>query len=84
MSKRMFRVYPDEIKDKANHRMIHVDIDTGWAVEYDRKSMLAYLEHKPEYIQIDKNNKRYAEFDASYRHLRRDINYFRPFLIKLA
>ena len=84
MSKRMFRVYPDEIKDKVNHRMIHVDINTGWAVEYDRKSMLDYLEDKPEYIQVDKNNKRYAEFDASYRLLRRHINHFRPFLIKLA
>jgi hypothetical protein len=84
MSKRIFRVYPDEIKDKVNHRMIHIDTDTGLAVEYDRKSMLAYLEHKPEYIKIDKNNKRYAEFDATYRHLRRYINHFRPFVIKLA
>ena len=84
MSKRMFRVYPDEIKDKVNHRMIHVDTDTGWAVEYDRKSMLDYLKNKTEYIKTDKNNKRYAVFDASHRHLRRDINHFRPFLIKLA
>jgi genome maintenance exonuclease 1 len=84
MSNGMFYVYPDEIKDKSNHRMIHVDTNTGWAVEYDRKSMLDYLDDKPEYIQTDKNNNRYARLEAFSRLLQRRINHFRPFKIKLA
>jgi len=78
----MFYVYPDEIKDKTNHRMIHVDTNTGWAVEYDRKSMLDYLDDKPEYIQTDKNNNRYARLEAFSKLLQRRINHFRPFKIK--
>jgi len=84
MSNGMFFVYPDEIKDKANHRMIHVDTNTGWAVEYDRESMLNYLNDKPEYIHTDKNNNRYARLEAFSQLLRRRINHFRPFKIKLA
>jgi len=79
-----FFVYPDEIKDKINHRMIHVDIDTGWAVEYDRESMLDYLDSKPELVQTDKNNNRYAMLESFSRLLQRRINHFRPFKIKLA
>ena len=84
MSDKKFFVYPDEIKNKVNHRMIHVDINTGWAVEYDRKSMLDYLDNNPEYIKTDKNNKRYAMFEASSKLLPRRVSHFRPFLIKLA
>lgn len=82
MSDDTFFVYPDEIKDKVNHRMIHVDIDTGRAVEYDRKSMLDYLNDNPEHIKTDKNNKRYAKFKSSSQTLHRHVNYFRPFRIK--
>ena len=80
----MFFVYPDEIKDKINHRMIHVDTETGYAVEYDRKSMLEYLENTPVLVKLDKNNNRYALLDRSCPLLRRRINHFRPFRIKLA
>jgi len=79
-----FFVYPDEIKDKINHRMIHVDTETGWAVEYDRESMLDYLDSKPELVQTDKNNNRYAMLESFSRLLQRRINHFRPFKIKLA
>lgn len=79
-----FFVYPDEIKDKVNHRMIHVDTETGWAVEYDRESMLNYLNDKPELIQTDKNNNRYAMLESFSKLLQRRINHFRPFKIKLA
>jgi genome maintenance exonuclease 1 len=76
-----FLVYPDEIKDKKNHRMIHVDTDTGKAVEYDRKSMLAYLDAAPGMIQLDKNNKRYAVLESTCLLLQRRINHFRPFRV---
>jgi hypothetical protein len=79
-----FFVYPDEIKNKANHRMIHVDTETGWAVEYDRKSMLEYLNSKPELIQRDKNNNRFVLLECYSFLLKRRINHFRPFKIKLA
>ncbi len=78
---RKFFVYPDEIKDKKNHRMIHVDVDTGWAVEYDRQSMLAYLHAAPGMLKLDKNNKRYALLESSSLLLQRRINHFRPFRV---
>jgi hypothetical protein len=78
-----FFVYPDEIKDKINHRLIHVDIVTGLAVEYDRKSMLEYLDSKPELVKFDKNNNRYALLKRSCPLLQRRINHFRPFRIKI-
>jgi len=81
LSKGKFFVYPDEIKDKANHRMIHVDTESGWAVEYDRESMLEYLDNKPELIKTDKNNNRYALLESFSRLLQRRINHFRPFKV---
>jgi hypothetical protein len=84
LKNKKFFVYPDEIKDKSNHRMIHVDTETGDAVEYDRKSMLQYLESKPELVQLDKNNNRYALLESYSLFLQRRINHFRPFKIKLA
>ena len=83
MNDGIFFVYPDEIKDKVNHRMIHVDTNTGLAVEYDRESMLNYLQDKPDLIKIDKNNNRYARLDSSNQLLRIHINHFRPFRIKI-
>lgn len=84
MTNYIFFVYPDEIKNKINHRMIHVDTNTGLAVEYDRKAMLDYLENKPDLVQIDKNNNRYAMFDIRNHSLQRRINHFRPFKIRVA
>jgi len=79
-----FFVYIDEIRNKSNHRMIHVDTETGWAVEYDRESMINYLDSKPELIKIDKNNNRFALLESYSFLLKRRINHFRPFKIKLA
>lgn len=79
-----FFVYPDEIKDKNNHRMIHVDTETGQAVEYDRKSMVEFLDNNPDLVKTDKNNNRFAMFDVYSPMLFRRINHFRPFKIKLA
>jgi len=84
MKNKKYFVYPDEIKDKINHRMIHVDIETGQAVEYDRKSMLEYLNKNPNLIKLDKNNNRYVMLDTYSPLLFRRINHYRPFKIKLA
>lgn len=81
MKDKKFFVYPDEIKDKVNHRMIHVDTETGWAVEYDRKSMVNYLENNPELVKIDKNNNRYALLETFSKLLPRRVNHFRPFRV---
>jgi genome maintenance exonuclease 1 len=79
-----FFVYLDEIRNKVNHRMIHVDTDTGWAVEYDRVSMINYLDSKPELLKKDKNNNKYALLESYSFLLKRRINHFRPFKIKLS
>jgi hypothetical protein len=84
MKDKKFFVYPDEIKDKINHRMIHVDTETGQAVEYDRKSMLNYLDNTPDLIKTDKNNNRYAIIETFSKLLQRRVDHFRPFKIKLA
>jgi len=77
-----FYVYPDEIKDKKNHRMIHVDVNSGWAIEYDRKSMLDYLNSNPDLIQTDTNNKRCVRLKAfKNTPLSRRINHYRPFRV---
>lgn len=81
MKDKKFFVYPDEIKDKINHRMIHVDTETGWAVEYDRQSMLDYLDNTPELVKTDKNNNRYALLETFSKLLQRRINHFRPFKV---
>lgn len=78
---RTFLVYIDEIKDKSNHRMIHVDPDTGYAVEYDRASMVFFIKNNPHLLKIDKNNKRYLLCNTSDINLKNCINYFRPFRI---
>ena len=79
-----FFVYPDEIKDKINHRMIHVDTETGQAVEYDRQSMVEFLNRTPDLVKTDKNNNRFAMLDVYSPMLFRRVNHFRPFKIKLA
>lgn len=69
---RHFYVYPEEIRNKKNHRMIHVDINTGFAVEYDRESMLRYLVT----LKTDKNYFRLNSLDKS---LKKRVAYFRVF-----
>jgi len=81
---RTFFVYPDEIKDKINHRMIHVDTETGQAVEYDRQSMVEFLNRTPDLVKTDKNNNRFAMLDVYSPMLFRRVNHFRPFKIRLA
>ena len=81
---KVFFVYPDEIKDKINHRMIHVDTETGQAVEYDRKSMVDFLDNNPDLVKTDKNNNRFAMLDVYSPMLFRRVNHFRPFKIRLA
>lgn len=72
LNNRYFRVYPEEIRKKKNHRMIHVDINSGFAVEYDRLSML-------EYIKTLNSNKEYYIFCTSDKSLKNKIAYFRVF-----
>ena len=78
-----FFVYIDEIKKKTNHRMLHIDPDTGYAVEYDRGSMIRYIELNKHLIRTDKNNKRYF-ICLTYDHtLKESVDYFRTFKIDL-
>jgi hypothetical protein len=72
LKEKIFFVYPEEIKNKKNHRMIHVDVDTGFAVEYDRKSMLEYLDT----LKSDTN---YFRLNTSDKSLKRNVAYFRVF-----
>jgi hypothetical protein len=67
-----FRVYPEEIRKKKNHRMIHVDVDSGYAVEYDRVSMLNYIDSL-------KSDKEYFVFNTLDKSLKHKIAYFRKF-----
>lgn len=75
-------VYPDEISRKKNHRMMHVDMDEGVVVEYDRASMIDFINRiSPEY-KIDKNGKKYVSFNVSRDNLGNNIEYFRRFKLK--
>ena len=77
LSKKRFFVYPDEIRNKKNHRMIHVDIVEGWAVEYDRKSMLNYIDSL-------NSNKEYYVFTSVDKSLKRNVEHFRVFRARKA
>lgn len=63
-----FIIIPEEMKTKKNHRMIHVDVNTGWVVEYDRKEMLAYAHEKLSFPlcqgKIGKDGKTYLKLDV--------------------
>jgi hypothetical protein len=67
--------------DKLNHRMMHVDISNGWAVEYSRDSMIEYIENNEHLIKTDKNNNRYVMLKSFDKSLMRKINHFRPFRV---
>jgi len=78
-----FFVYIDEIKNKTNNRMLHVEPSTGFAVEYDRSSMVRYIELNKHLLRLDKNNKRYF-VGLTYDHTMKDsVEYFRVFRINM-
>lgn len=76
LSNTHFFVYPKEILRKSNHRMIHVDVNTGKAVEYDRVSMLRYIR------DINGLDKEYFIFNITDKELKRRVAYFRVFNAK--
>lgn len=77
----IFRVYVDEIANKLNHRMMHVDVATGQAVEYSRESMLDYVDDNEHLLKTDKYNKRYISLKCFDQQLMRRISHFRPFRV---
>ena len=77
LNKGKFLVYPDEISKKSNDRMIHVDVDSGWAVEYSRESMISYIRNLP--LHLDKKGKRYTLLDAFNPEVRQRVSFFRRF-----
>ena len=86
MKKGWFYVYIDDIKKKKNHRMIHVDINTGWAVEYDRKEMIRYLEDKMSFPlfagEVGRDGKKYFKLDVWTVKKAGKIEFFRMFRLK--
>ena len=75
-----FFVYPDEIGHKSNDRMIHVDVDSGWAVEYSRESMISYIKNMP--LHLDKKGKRYTRLDVFNPEVLQKVSFFRRFLLE--
>lgn len=75
LNEKHFFVYPEEIRNKKNHRMIHVDVNTGEAVEYDRQSMLGY-------ISTLKSDRNYFKFNILDRSLKYKIAFYRVFRAK--
>jgi len=87
LKKGYFYIYPDEMKKKKNHRMIHVDVNTGWAIEYDRSSMIRYAEKQTGFplmkaMQMDKNGKPYLKLDVWSVRKSSTVEYFRIFQLK--
>jgi len=80
LNKGRFYVFPEEMKRKKNHRMIHVDLDEGWVVEYDRKEMLNYLTSLTNSLVID--GKKCFRFDVWSIKQDKKINFFRTFNLK--
>ena len=77
-----FLVYIDEIRNKTNHRMLHVEPGTGFAVEYDRGSMVRYIDLNKHLIRTDKNNKKYFLGSIYDTTMKENVDYFRFFRIK--
>ena len=78
-----FFVYIDEIKNKTNNRMLHIEPSTGFAVEYDRASMVRYIELNKHLLRLDKNNKRYF-VGLTYDYTMKDsVEHFRVFRINM-
>ncbi|NBV29848.1 hypothetical protein EBS02_12700 [bacterium] len=63
--------------------MLHIDTSTGYAVEYDRGSMIRYIELNKHLIRADKNNKRYFICLTYDYTLKESIDHFRTFRIDL-
>ena len=80
LCKGKFFVYPDEIRNKSNDRMIHVDVDTGYAVEYSRESMISYTKNLP--LSLDSKGKRYTLLDVFNPEVQQRVSYFRRFKIE--
>ena len=76
-----FLVYFDEMFNKSNHRMMHVDVATRCAIEYSRESMLEYISNNMQLIKTDKHDKRYVSLKSSDPQLMRCISHFRPFRV---
>lgn len=72
-----FFVYPDEISHKLNDRMIHVDVETGEAIEYSRESMISFLANKP--LKKDKKGKRYILLECYNPEVKQKVSFFRKF-----
>ena len=81
LSKGRFFVYPDEISHKQNNRMIHVDVEEGWAIEYDRESMLSFLINKP--LKKDRKGKRYILLNSYEPEVKQRVSHFRKFRLEV-
>lgn len=75
-------VYPEEIAKKKNHRMMHVDMERGWVVEYERMGMVDYIQKTSLPLKIDKNGKKYICFNVYKDNLKNKIEFFRTFPLK--
>jgi len=86
LNKGYFIVVPEEMEKKKNHRMIHVDVNTGYAVEYDRKQMIAYIKDKMDFPlfagQIGKDGKKYVKLDVWTVKEDNKVKHFRRFRLK--
>jgi len=76
-------VYPDELRRKRNHRMMHVDLVKGLVVEYDRPSMLQYVQqYIPFGLKRDRNGKDYVSLYVGGTELKTNVDHFRVFKLK--
>lgn len=49
-----FPVFVDEIRKHKNDRMLHIDQNSPWAIEYDREQMIDYIDrHYPNRKRVD-------------------------------
>ncbi|NBP02050.1 MAG: hypothetical protein EBU90_18355 [Proteobacteria bacterium] len=81
-----FYVYPEEMKKKKNHRMIHVDVNTGYAIEYDRSSMVRFAEKQMDFPlmagRVDRNGKKFLKLDVWTVKNSNAVDHFRRFRLK--
>lgn len=86
LNKGYFYIYPEEMKKKKNHRMIHVDVNTGYAIEYDRSSMVRFAEKQMDFPlmagQVDKNGKKFLKLDVWTVENSNAVDHFRKFRLK--
>ena len=84
LKKGFFPVYPDELSRKRNHRMVHVDLDKGYTVEYDRVSMMRFI-HKhyhPFGLKADKKGKQYVRLYVLNPELEQNVDHYRLFKLR--